>query len=64
MTLPPGPVEGTLLISMFSFLARCLTAGVDNALDYKEESELPGPALLTLSIDFACSLGTALVGSF
>ena len=64
VTRPPLPVEGTLLISMFSFLARCLTAGVDKALDWVEESELPGGAVPTLSIEFACSLGAALAGSW
>ena len=33
VTLPFLPVPGTALMSMPSFLARCLTAGVDKALD-------------------------------
>ena len=40
VTLPPLPVAGTRLMSMPSFLAINLTAGVDKALPLK----LPGPA--------------------
>ena len=50
VTLPPLPVPGTALMSTPFFLAMCLTAGVERALDEaktalfaNERFYLPGP---------------------
>lgn len=68
VTRPFFPVPGTPLMSMPSFLAKCLTAGVDNALERPMAPGaplLPGGAVETLSRTslLACTSGASLVAA-